>query len=217
MGVNFVLVKVFFVIGIALNLTLVRQVLCLQPLYKVYETLIFQSNYLPMDETSLRVLEDGKGKCYLGYLWAVFDPVRRYPFFFYLTGRDHQYPKKLLERFSGALQTNGYSVNETLNSKLPNLFLVNCMSHIRREFFEAKGNDENRANAALTFIQQLYKVEQEARDAQMSSEERAKLRLEKSTVPFSKFKKWCIEEYPKVPSAKPLPTPCAEWTIWRCI
>lgn len=170
----------------------------LQPLYKVYETLIFQSNYLQMDETTLKVLEDGKGKCHLGYLWAVFDPVRHYSFFFYQTGRDHHYPKKLLERFSGALQTDGYSVYETLNSKLPNLFLVNCMSHIRREFFEAKSNDENRANAALTFIQQLYKVEQEARDAQMSSEERARLRLEKSTAPFSEFKKWCIEEYQKV-------------------
>ncbi len=170
----------------------------LLPLYKVYETLIFQSKYLQMDETTLKVLEDGKGKCHLGYLWAVFDPVHKYPFFFYQTGRDHQHPKKLLERFSGALQTDGYSVYETLNAKLPNLFLVNCMAHIRREFFEAKSNDEKRANAALTFIQQLYKVEQEARERQLSSEERAKLRLDKSTGPFSEFKKWCIEGYQKV-------------------
>lgn len=170
----------------------------LQPLYKVYEERIFQSNYLQMDETRLKVLEDAKGKCHLGYLWAVFDPIHRYPFFFYQTGRDHQHPKKLLERFSGALQTDGYAVYETLNTKLPNLFLVNCMAHIRREFFEAKMNDEYRANAALSLIQQLYKVEQEAREQQLSSEERAKIRLEKSTGPFSEFKKWCIDEYQNV-------------------
>ncbi len=170
----------------------------LLPLYKVYEVLVFLSTYLQIDETTIKVLEDGKGKCHLGYLWAVYDPVRQYPFFFYQTGRDHRHPKKLLERFSGALQADGYSVYETLNAKLPNLFLVNCMAHIRREFFEAKSNDENRANAALTFIQQLYKVEQEAREQQMTSDQRAKLRLEKATGPFSAFKKWCIEEYQKV-------------------
>jgi len=151
-----------------------------------------------MDETTLKVLEDGKGKCHLGYLWAVLDPVHRYPFFFYQTGRNHQRPKKLLERFSGALQTDGYAVYETLNAKLPNLFLVNCIAHIRREFFEAKSNDETRANTAPTLIQQLYKVEQEARELQLSAEERGKLRLEKSTGPFSEFKKWCIDEYQKV-------------------
>ena len=47
-------------------------------------------------------------------------------------------------------------------------------------------------------IQQLYKVEQEAREQQLSSEERAKIRLEKSTGPFSEFKKWCIDEYQNV-------------------
>lgn len=170
----------------------------LLPLYKVYEEAIFHSNYLQMDETRLRVLEEGKGKCHLGYLWAVFDPVRRYPYFFYQTGRDHHHPKKLLERFSGALQSDGYVVYETLNSRLPNLFLVNCMAHIRREFFEAKSNDEKRANAALSLIRQLYKVEEEAREQQMSGEQRAKLRLEKSTGLFAEFKKWCLDEYQKV-------------------
>ena len=170
----------------------------LLPLYKVYEQAFFHANYLQMDETTLKVLEDGKGKCHLGYLWAVFDPVRQYPFFFYQTGRDHRHPKKLLERFSGTLQADGYSVYETLNSKLTNLNLVNCMAHIRREFFEAKSNDENRANTALIFIQELYKVEREARERQLSHEERGKLRIEKSTVIFIDFKKWCIEEYQKV-------------------
>ena len=80
----------------------------------------------------------------------------------------------------------------------PKIFLVNCMAHIRREFFEAKGNDDTRANTTLTLIQQLYKVEQEARELQLSAEERGKLRLEKSTGPFSEFKKWCIDEYQKV-------------------
>jgi transposase len=73
-------------------------------LYKAYEKIVFESFYLQMDETTLRVLEEGKGKTHLGYLWAVFNPVLKLPFFFYQTGRDHHGPKKLLERFAGVLQ-----------------------------------------------------------------------------------------------------------------
>ena len=91
-----------------------------------------------------------------------------------------------------------YKVYETLDSKLPNLHLTSCMAHIRRGFFEAKSNDENRANTALIFIQQLYKVEQEARERQLSNHERGQLRIEKSSGIYVAFKKWCQDEYMKV-------------------
>jgi Transposase IS66 family len=78
--------------------------------------------------------------------------------FFYQTGRNHKNSKKLLELFNGVLQTDGYAVYETLDSKLPNLRLISCMAHIRRGFFEAKSNDENRANTALIFIQQFIQT-----------------------------------------------------------
>ncbi|MCB9352726.1 MAG: transposase [Lewinellaceae bacterium] len=50
-------------------------------LYEAYQKMIFESFYLQMDETTLKVLEDGKGKTHLGYLWAVFDPINKLPFF----------------------------------------------------------------------------------------------------------------------------------------
>ena len=113
-------------------------------LYQLYEKLIFGASYLQMDETTLKVLEDGKGKCHLGYLWVAFDPVNKLPFFSYHPGRDHKKPKKLLERFAGILQCDGYAVYETVGKQRPDIRLVNCMAHIRREFFEAKSNDDKR-------------------------------------------------------------------------
>jgi hypothetical protein len=101
-------------------------------LYEAYQKLIFENFYLQMDETTLKVLEDAKGKAHLGYLWAVFDPMHRLPFFFYQTGRDHRGPKKLLERFAGVLQCDGFSVYQTLAGQLGSLALMNCMAHIRR-------------------------------------------------------------------------------------
>jgi transposase len=170
----------------------------LELLYESYKQLIFRSTYLQMDETTLKVLEDGKGKCHLGYLWAAYDPVNKLPFFFYQKGRDHKGPKQLLEHFVGYLQCDGYTVYETLSKSMETMQLVNCMAHIRREFFEAKDNDSERATTALFMINALYKIEQSAREQQLSHEERLALRQKDAKIIFETFEQWLNQEYPKV-------------------
>jgi transposase len=170
-------------------------------LYEAYQKIIFESFYLQMDETRLKVLEDGKGKTHLGFIWAVFDPIHRLPFFFYQVGRDHKGPKKLLERFAGVLQCDGFSVYETLNKRLDTLLLMNCMAHIRREFFDAQSNDAQRAQTALTFIKLLYGVEEKARNMDLSPEQRLELRLKESKSIFDTFGDWLHTEYDRVTPA----------------
>lgn len=167
-------------------------------LYESYKQLVFRSTYLQMDETTLKVLEDGKGKCHLGYLWAANDPVNKLPFFFYQKGRDHKGPKQLLEHFVGYLQCDGYSVYETLSKTRETMQLVNCMAHIRREFFEAQDNDSERANTALFMINALYKIEESARDQQLSHTERLALRQKDAKIIFETFEQWLNQEYSKV-------------------
>jgi len=94
----------------------------------------------------------------------VFDPVNKLPFFFYQTGRDHRSPKKLLKHFADVLQCDGSSLYETLSAKLDALALMNCLAHISREFFDAQGNDAERATTALKLIKLLYEVEEKARN-----------------------------------------------------
>lgn len=170
-------------------------------LYEAYQQIVFDSFYLQMDETRLRVLEDSKGKTHLGFLWATFDPIHRLPFFFYQKGRGHQGPKVFLERFAGILQCDGFSVYETLNKKMDHIALMNCMAHIRREFFEAKSNDPERAHTALTMIKALYLIEEKARDQQMSPEQRLELRLTESKPIFDTLGRWLNIEYDKVTPA----------------
>ncbi|MDP1870228.1 MAG: IS66 family transposase [Gallionella sp.] len=170
-------------------------------LYKAYQKIIFGSFYLQMDETTLRVLEGAKGKAHLGYLWAVFDPVHKLPFFFYQPGRDHKGPKKMLERFAGVLQCDGFSVYETLSAKLDSLALMNCMAHIRREFFDAQSNDPERAATALTLIKLLYQVEENARDRGLNAEQRLELRLKESKPIFDTLGEWLLTEYDKTTPA----------------
>ena len=170
-------------------------------LYQVYQKMIFQAFYLQMDETRLKVLEDGKGKTHLGYLWAVFDPIHKWPFFFYQKGRDHRGPKKFLERFAGVLQCDGFSVYETLKKKLAEIALMNCMAHIRRGFFEAQGNDAERAKTALTLIKMLYLVEEKARNLGLDANGRLKLRLKESKPVFDALGQWLHVQYAQVTPA----------------
>jgi len=167
-------------------------------LYEAYQKVIFEAFYLQMDETKLRVLEDGRGRTHLGYLWAVFSPMDNLPFFFYEKGRGHEGPKKFLGRFAGVLQCDGYSVYETLNKKIDDIALMNCMAHIRREFFDAQGNDAERAQTALALIKLLYLVEEKARLQGLDAGQRLELRLKESKPAFDTLGQWLQTEYDKV-------------------
>ena len=168
-------------------------------LYEAYEKQLFKANYLQMDETRLKVLEEGSpGKCHLGWLWAVFDPVHKLPFFFYEKGRDHKGPKQRLEHFVGTLQCDGYGVYETLDNKLENVQRMHCLAHIRREFFEARPNDQKRADQALNMIGALYALEEQARKQELSHQERLDLRQQKAKPVFDLFHAWMQEQYNEV-------------------
>jgi transposase len=168
-------------------------------LYEAYEKQLFKANYLQMDETRLKVLEEGSpGKCHLGWLWAVFDPVHKLPFFFYEKGRDHKGPKQRLEHFAGTLQCDGYGVYETLDNKLGNVQRMHCLAPIRREFFEARPNDQKRADQALNMIGALYALEEQARKQELSHQERLNLRQQKAKPVFDLFHAWMQDQYNQV-------------------
>jgi hypothetical protein len=171
----------------------------LDSLYKCYKVLLLQSSYLQMDETKLQVLEESKkGKAHLGYIWVMFDPIRKLPYYTYLPGRSHHGPKKLLEPFRGYLQSDGYSVYELLNKIMPEITLVNCMAHARREFHKALENDHDRASTAMKKIQALYLIEESAREKGLSHEQRLVLRQEEALPVWKDLVKWLGEQQAQV-------------------
>lgn len=58
-------------------------------------------------------------------------------------------------------------------------------------------NDRQRAEKALVFIQELYKVEREARERKLDAAQRKELRLDKSLPVINEFAKWMTEEIKK--------------------
>jgi len=97
-------------------------------------------------------------------------------------------------RFSG---TSGATSKPTRTpattpSTPPGAWWSGCWAHARRYFWDAKAADEPRALLALGFVQQLYRVEAEAKD--LEAEARRAARVEKSRPVLERFKGWLDEQ-----------------------
>ena len=145
------------------------------PLYELTKSMVLSSDYLMVDETPIPVLtEDKPGSTHRGYLWVYYSPLLKLVFFDYQKSRGRAGPAENLKDFCGAIQTDGYAVYEMFHSD--KIKLLACMAHVRRKFDEALKNNYSLAGEALLLIQQLYHIEQKARDEQMTFEQRKALR-----------------------------------------
>jgi len=170
----------------------------LSPLWETMKTTIAETDYLMADETPIPVLsEDKPGATHRGFHWVYYDPVRKIVVFNYRETRGREGPKKFLKDFTGHLQTDGYVAYENL-APPGKIKLLACMAHARRKFEKALDNDPERAEKVLTLIQELYKVERQAREAGLSFDEIKTLRQEKSAEILDKLEKYLIQEHPKV-------------------
>ena len=70
------------------------------------------------------------------------------------------------------------------------------MAHARRKFEESLDNDEYRARHVLTKIQELYKIERQARKEGLGYEARKAMRLERSLPVMKRLKEWLMENAP---------------------
>ncbi|MFK8163835.1 MAG: transposase, partial [Lewinella sp.] len=68
------------------------------------------------------------------------------------------------------------------------------LAHIRRKFFEAKGNHAELANHALAEIQKLYAIERRARQGSLSAPDRLALRQAEAKEVYEALMAWVITE-----------------------
>lgn len=175
------------------------------PLWELLKLLVINQKYLQADESPLKVLDrNHKNGIHQGYMWVYNAPVDGLVLFDYRKGRDSSGPKQMLEGYTGILQSDGYSVYESLFANHPDILLIYCMAHARRKFVEAVKDDKARANYVLAKIQLLYILEQEMRDKSLSWEERTKERMEKAVPVLNELEKWMNEHAATVRPTSPL-------------
>jgi transposase len=72
------------------------------------------------------------------------------------------------------------------------------MAHARRKFEKSKDNDPKRVEYILDRMRKLYMVEREAREQNLSFDQRKELRIEKSLPVLQELEKWMKEQLPGV-------------------
>jgi transposase len=153
--------------------------------------------YLQVDETTLAVLESlTKGATHLGYFWVYNDPLTGSTLFKYEKGRGAEFPEEILKNFRGYFQTDGYAGYNQLG-KSQDVVHVACWAHARRKFEEALKTDKQTADLAMALIQELYNIERQARESQLTADQRKELRLEKSLPVYNLLGKFIASNLQK--------------------
>jgi transposase len=174
------------------------------PLYEALKAEVLQSNYLHADETTIKVLDSNKkGATHRGYFWVYNNSPGRLVLFDYQEGRDAEAPKELLADFKGYLQTDGYTVYESYDKK-EGVTLLHCMAHARRKFFDAQKNDAERSQYALEQMQQLYAIERDCKEKNLTSDQKQAIRQQKAKPILEQLGKWMKAQYVQVLPKSPI-------------
>ena len=146
----------------------------LGPLHDRLKAVLKTSSNLGLDETTVRVLDPGRGKTKTGYLWTMARDERAWSgadppgvAYEYAPGRSGEHGEKLLEGFRGTVQVDGYAGHNRLGRPdRPGgaLTLAACWVHARRGLetvFDSSGSPI--AKVGLDRIAQLYAIEKKIR------------------------------------------------------
>jgi len=170
----------------------------LEPLYKRLVARAQGSSYLMADETPIPVqTKDKPGATHKGYHWVYYAPLEKLVCFDYRKGRGREGPEEFLEKFRGMLQTDGYNAYDIYENR-EGITLYGCLAHARRKYENSKNNDPQRAEYVLDRMRKLYMVERQARESNMSYDQRKELRIEKSFPVLQELEKWMKEQLPEV-------------------
>jgi transposase len=155
----------------------------IEPLYKLIHLDLLQSGYLQADETPIRYLSPGKGKCATGYLWVIHAPrngIKGDILYQWHPSRKASCLNDLLGDFTGFLQTDAYAGYDSWANDKTDIERLSCWAHARRKFHEAFKAGQTLAAGVLAAIQRLYQVEVALRPHRADPGERLRLRQEQA-------------------------------------
>ncbi len=185
----------------------------LNPVAEALQRQLRQGRVIHVDETPLQVLkEPGREASQKSYMWVYRGgpPDKPVLWFHYTDSRAGQVAREFLFPKEDAfccdgrappggfyLQSDGYTVYETLAKHPGVLGHAGCWAHVRRKFVDAANGRKNTAAAhqMVAYIRKLYVVERAIGDA--DPHERARIRREKSAPILETIKAWLDEKVQK--------------------
>ncbi|MFC4169987.1 IS66 family transposase [Teichococcus aestuarii] len=197
------------------GLTLGREVLAdwlgtaaqeIRPVVRRLREILLASPRLFADETTLPVLDPGRGKVKKGYAWALARDDRPWGgtdppavVFRYAPGRGQEHARALLAGYRGIVQCDGYAAYKALAGDVTLAF---CWAHVRRGFFDlVKGGAAPIASEALQRIAALYTIEAEIRGR--PAMERLAVRQARSRPLVAELFTWLEAQLARLPRSSP--------------
>lgn len=171
----------------------------LRPIYNLLKDNVIDYDVASCDATTLQVLkEPGRAAETKSQVYCIRGgtPKQQVVLYEYNAIEHKQFLQEWFSGFNGYMHVDGGNVFDGSTGAV----LVNCNAHARRKFEPiAKANKgKGIAKEAMRYFKELYKIEREAKDKQLSPEQRYQLRLEKSKPILDKFNTWIDTIYPTV-------------------
>jgi len=173
-----------------------------EPLVRLLRQNIILYDYAQADETTVQVLDEiGRSNKTKSYIWCYRGGGTQTSIVYeYQETRGGYHAEEFLQGFSGYLQSDAYS-GYNFADKHDDIIRIGCMAHARRKFADiikiSKTN--GLAHEAIKYFKALYKIEKEARENNLSAQERFVLRDEKSRPILISFKAWLDIHLTKTP------------------
>jgi len=155
----------------------------LLPLYKRMVELIMQCEILHVDETFIKLMIKGAGKCKNAYLWCRLTGIGPPMIAFHFSpSRSQDVAEGLLGDYSGTILRDSYIGYDKLDCEV-----ACCWAHVRRYLVEAFNNGYLKIEPLLKIVRALYKIEHEAKErAEKKGTETALFQERKNARRFSK-------------------------------
>jgi len=172
----------------------------LNPYYQRLQYHLCLEQMIQADETTLRVIHDGRDNNPKSYMWVYQSGAYVTPhpivLYEYQPTRAGQHAKDFLDTFTGYLQTDGFPGYHIFNTQENTIKLVGCMAHARRKFDDAlkalpkdKRKKAGMVQTAISKIARLYGIEKQIK--KLEPKQRYLIRLEKSKPILDELKVWC--------------------------
>jgi transposase len=176
----------------------------LNPLVEAIGDHVFAGAAIHTDDTTVPVLDPGRGKTKTGRMWAYVrdekpQGSKKPPaaYYRYTPDRKGEHPRQHLENFKGFVHADGYSGYKKLFER-DGVTEVACLAHIRRKFFDIhKATASPVAEEALTRIAALYAIEKQVRG--LPPDTRKAVRQDRSKPLFEDLQSWLDATLPSLP------------------
>ncbi len=188
-----------------MNELLHRTSALLAPIWTRLLDVIRSRDIVLADETRRRILKDATGKPKTGFVWTFgasdanggFDVAYQFA-----DSHSGSTPKARLEGTKGVLLVDGYSGYNDVE-KVSSRRRAACLAHVRRYFFDSLKTAPV-AQEALDFITELYGVEHDAKEQQLSKAAKLALRKQLAGPIRDRFKEWLDAQRTRHPPKSPL-------------